>query len=108
MPGDDALEITASFGRGIVATFKAIRIDKAEKGTTAALTQAWGPSSADGPELLPDKWTLEQGHGKTGTLSMVQMDGLPAAQRGHGRGVPGRCAAGDAARHPRAAVVLLE
>lgn len=47
---------------------------------TDALKTAWGAASSDGPELLKGQWTLEQGHGKTGSLTMVQMDGIPTAQ----------------------------
>jgi len=57
-------------------------------GTTAALSAAWGAGSADGADVLPGKWTLEQGHGKTGTLSMTTVDGAATAvvQPGQGSG----------------------
>jgi hypothetical protein len=53
---------------------------------TAALSAAWGAGSADGADVLPGKWTLEQGHGKTGTLTMTTVDGIPAAQVQPGQG----------------------
>jgi len=54
--------------------------------TTDALSAAWGPTGADGPNILPGKWALEQGHGKSGTLTMVTMDGMPTAQVQVGQG----------------------
>ncbi len=53
---------------------------------TDALQRAWGAGTLDGPEILSGKWTLEQGHGKVGSLSMVQTDGLPTAQVQPGAG----------------------
>ncbi|MBZ5586347.1 MAG: hypothetical protein LAQ30_30005 [Acidobacteriia bacterium] len=45
-----------------------------------ALAKAWGAGTADGPNLLSGKWALEQGHGTTGSLSLIATDGLPTAQ----------------------------
>jgi hypothetical protein len=53
---------------------------------TTALKAAWGTGSADGDNLLSGNWTLEQGHGKTGSLSIVQIDGEPTAQVQMGTG----------------------
>ena len=53
---------------------------------TAALASSWGASSADGADLLSGKWTLEQGHGKTGVLSMTTTDAIPTAQVQPGQG----------------------
>ena len=58
----------------------------AKYGTTDALVKAWGAGSPDGPELLSGKWTLEQGHGKTGVLTTIQTDGVPTAQVQPGTG----------------------
>src|SRR5437899_5780517 len=54
--------------------------------STAALTAAWGAGSAAGADLLRGQWTLEQGHGKTGTLVMTTVDGMPTAQVQPGQG----------------------
>lgn len=54
--------------------------------STPALAAAWGTSTPDGPDLLPGAWTLEQGHGKTGTLTTVTMDGIRTAQVTPGAG----------------------
>ncbi len=53
---------------------------------TPALAGAWGAGAADGAEILNGKWTLEQGHGKTGTLVMTTTDGIPTAQVQPGQG----------------------
>jgi hypothetical protein len=47
---------------------------------TEALVKAWGSTTPDGPNLLSGNWTLEQGHGKSGTLSVSTVDGVPTAQ----------------------------
>ena len=54
--------------------------------STQALAAAWGTSTADGPNILPGTWTLEQGHGKSGTLTMVTTNGTPTAQVQPGQG----------------------
>src|SRR5260370_6793691 len=75
MPGHDALEITASFGRGIVATFKAIRIDKAEKGTTAALTQFDEAELMEGDVTVRVEWSTlnyKDGLAVTGKAPVVR------------------------------------
>jgi hypothetical protein len=53
---------------------------------TASLSQAWGAGTPDGPDLLNSKWVLEQGHGKTGSLTTITTDGLPTAQVQPGQG----------------------
>lgn len=53
---------------------------------TASLIAAWGTGSADSTSVLNNQWQLEQGHGKTGTLTTVQMDGVPTAQVTPGAG----------------------
>jgi hypothetical protein len=58
----------------------------AKYGSTDALAKAWGGGTAAGAELLSGKWTLEQGHGKTGVLTTVQIDGFPTAQVQPGSG----------------------
>lgn len=58
----------------------------AKYGSTGSLAQAWGTSTADGPDLLNGKWQLEQGHGKSGTLSTIAVDGIPTAQVQPGSG----------------------
>jgi hypothetical protein len=55
-------------------------------GSTAAVSEAWGASTADGPDVLSGKWTLEQGHGKFGTLTATVTDGMPTAQVNPGAG----------------------
>ena len=55
-------------------------------GSTSALAAAWGSGSENGPDILPNKWTLEQGHGKSGTLTMTTTDGVPTAQVQPGSG----------------------
>jgi hypothetical protein len=53
---------------------------------TTSLVQAWGASTPDGPDLLNGNWVLEQGHGKSGTLTKITTDGLPTAQVQPGQG----------------------
>ncbi len=47
---------------------------------TAALTAAWGTGTPDGENILTDNWTLEEGDGKKGTLTLTTIDGVPTAQ----------------------------
>jgi hypothetical protein len=54
--------------------------------TTDALSTAWGPSTADGADILPGRWTLEQGHGKTGSIATTTTDGIATAQVTPGQG----------------------
>jgi hypothetical protein len=53
---------------------------------TEALAKAWGTSTADGPNVLSGTWTLEQGHGKSGALTVDTIDGVATAQVQGGEG----------------------
>jgi hypothetical protein len=54
--------------------------------STAALTQAWGSGSVDGPNVLKGNWSLEQGHGKAGTMTVTTVNGVATAQVTPGAG----------------------
>jgi hypothetical protein len=58
----------------------------AKYASTAAVSAAWGESTPDGADVLNGRWTLEQGHGKVGTLAMTSTDGLATAQVTPGQG----------------------
>src|SRR6266496_3604538 len=61
-------EYSKNPGRAIVATFKAIRIDKADKGTTAALTQFDEAELMEGDVTVAVEWsTLNYKDGLAGT-----------------------------------------
>jgi len=53
---------------------------------TDGLAKAWGTSTVDGPNVLSGRWTLEQGHGKSGTLTVNTVDGIVTAQVQGGQG----------------------
>src|SRR5215831_13097031 len=64
-----------SSGRLIVATFKAIRIDKADKGTTAALTQFDEAELMDGDVTVAVQWSTlnyKDGLAVTGKAPVVR------------------------------------
>ncbi|MGA2183667.1 MAG: hypothetical protein ABSH47_11615 [Bryobacteraceae bacterium] len=48
--------------------------------TTAALVQAWGASTPDGPNLLNGAWQLEVHSPATASLIATSTDGIPTAQ----------------------------
>jgi acrylyl-CoA reductase (NADPH) len=67
--------INASTGGSIVATFKAIRIDKADKGTTAALTQFDEAELMDGDVTVRVEWSTlnyKDGLALTGKAPVVR------------------------------------
>ena len=53
---------------------------------TEALAKAWGTGAPDGANLLNGKWMLEQGHGKSGALTVNVVDGVLTAQTQGGEG----------------------
>ena len=48
--------------------------------TTAALSQAWGTSTPDGPNLLNGTWQLEVHSPATANVSLLSTDGIPTVQ----------------------------
>jgi hypothetical protein len=76
LAGEYRSELQSQWNRWLAAKYR----------TSEALIKGWGEGSADGPDLLSGRWVLEQGHGKTGTLSIVQTDGLATAQVQPGAG----------------------
>jgi len=48
--------------------------------TTAALVQAWGTNTADGPDLLSNAWELEVHTPAVANLTNTTTDGIPTAQ----------------------------
>jgi len=68
-------EYSKNPGRAIVATFKAIRIDKADKGTTAALTQFDEAELMDGDVTVRIEWSTlnyKDGLAVTGKAPVVR------------------------------------
>ncbi|HTP89585.1 MAG TPA: hypothetical protein VMJ34_21700 [Bryobacteraceae bacterium] len=52
----------------------------AKYGTTAALSQAWGTSTADGSQLLNGNWQLEVHTPAQATVTATTIDGIPTEQ----------------------------